>query len=650
VAAERPIAAGAHIVSIDVPATGRTCALYTENLDLRPAPTVQVTHNPGRRTLLAELSPGGATAPLVQLTERGAEIEVPAGTTPRYVVLDFGRTLHARMTATVAGPAGTIIDAGWDERLTAGRPLPAPGSRIHHLWSQVDSWVLDGTPRRLSTLDTRAGRYLLLQIFGPGPVRFRQLEALEETYPVQQTGQFTSSDERLNDIWQTGVDGLIPNMTDAYTDTPWRERGQWWGDALVAFHINRAAFGDLELFRRGLRQMADGIGPQGRPSALTPKHDETMILDYGMLWIEGLYSYWQLGDDLALVAELYPAAERLTHFFASYERENGLLNVAPAHWSQSALIDWSAYTSRSGESTALNALYAANLDQFGEMSIALGKNERGRTYAAKSQAVAAAINQHLYLPEQGCYAASRLDGEWIDPSPHAQAWALRYGIVPREHQDAVSKCLIDQLDPFFDEHDEAVVEIYGMFWVLEALARADQTAAALDLIREQYGRLLDQGATTWWEVFTPHQVPGHSLSHAWGGSPTWFLSSHVLGGQVLGPTRWRIAPHGADLERVSGALPMANGRLEIDWRHQECGDLSITFSAPDTTSGQVLLPIVADAQVLLDGVLIWDGGPVNLDTVRMTSKGLLVTELNGKRHTLAASFPCHEIWIPIVFQ
>jgi alpha-L-rhamnosidase len=607
------------------------------------------THHPGRRTLLADLSPGGATAPTVQLLETGAEIEVPAGTTPRYVVLDFGRTVHARLDVTVEGPAGTIIDAGWDERLTAGRPLPAPGSLIENLWSQVDSWVLDGTPRRLRTLDTRAGRYLLIQVFGPGPVRFRRLLALEETYPVWQEGQFASTDDLLDAVWQTGVNGLIPNMTDAYTDTPWRERGLWWGDAFVAFHINRAAFGDLDLFRRGLRQMADGIDQDGRPAALVPKHDETMILDYGMLWIEGLYSYWQLSEDLELVAELYPAAQRLMLYLASYEGKASLLDLAPAHWSQSALIDWSASTSRSGESTALNALYAANLRQFGEMSAALGSPERGQAYLDKGQAVIEAINQRLYLDEQGCYAASRLNGEWVAPSPHAQAWALRYDIVPPERQNTVSQCLIDQLDPFFNEQQGAAVETYGMFWVLDALARTDQTMAALDLIREQYGRLLDQGATTWWEVFTPNQGRGQSLSHAWGGSPTWFLSSHVLGGQVLGPTRWRIAPHVGDLRRTSGALPMAGGVLELDWRYT-CGNLSMAFDAPGSTSGEVLLPVVADAQVTLDGVLIWDGAPVHPDTIQMTPQGLLVTGLNGENHRLTASFPCHKILIPISFS
>jgi alpha-L-rhamnosidase len=643
VVAERSIQSGEHTLAVDVPPQGRTLAIHTNGLRLQQAPEMTVTHNPGRRTLLADPSPGGATAPTVQLTAAGAEIEVPAGEAPRYVVLDLGRTVHGRLDVLAEGPAGTIVDVGWDERLTGGRPLPAPGSLVGNLWSQVDSWVLDGTARRLSTLDTRAGRYLLIQVFGPGAVRLRHLQAVEETYPVQQTGWFSSTDVLLNEVWQTGVNSLIPNMTDAYTDTPWRERGQWWGDALVAFHVNQAAFGDLALFRRGLRQMADGIGSDGRPAALVPRNDETMLVDYGMLWIEGLYSYWQLSEDLALVDELYPAAQRLLAYLASYEGDMGLLDLAPAHWSQSALVDWPAVTSRSGESTVLNALYAANLRQIGEMGIALDDHTRGSAYLAKSQAVTEAINRRLYVDEHGCYAASRRDSELVAPSPHAQAWALRYDIVPRARQDAVARCLADQLDPFFNEEGWTVVETYGMFWTLEALARTDQTTVALDLIRAQYGRLLDQGATTWWEVFTPNQGRGQSLSHVWGSSPTWFLSTHVLGGQVLGPTRWRIAPHLGGLERASGALPMPGGSIEIDWVQERCGELEVTFAAPGETSGEILLPVAADARVTLDGVLIWDGGPVHLDTAHMMPQGLQVTELAGGSHHLSALFPCQGL-------
>jgi alpha-L-rhamnosidase len=628
--------------------SGRTLAIGGTGVELA-SPTVMPIHDPGRRTLLADPVSGGQTSPVVQLFADHAEVYIPAGDTPRYVVLDFGRTLHARLSLEADGPAGTIVDAGWDERLTAGRPLPNPGSLVSNLWNQVDSWVLDGTRRQLTTLDTRSGRYLLLQVFGPGPVYLRQIRAMEETYPASQIGWFSSSDPLLNTIWQIGVDTLVPNMTDAYTDTPWRERGQWWGDAMIAFRINQVAFGDLALFQRGLRQMADAIDVEGRPAAMAPNGAGIMILDFGMQWIEGLYIYWTLSDDLALVNELYPAAQRLASFLATYKGSAGLLDVPPAHWSQSALVDWTAVSSRSGESTALNSLYAAILAQMGQMAQALGKAGQAQNYFDESASVQQAINNILFLPDLGCYAASRLDGEIVPPSPHAQAWALRYGVVPAEYQQSTVQALVQQLVPFFDEDGWSVVEPLGMFAVLEALAYTNRTEEALDLIRERYGNLVAQGATTWWELFTPNQNRGHSLSHAWGGSPTWFLSTYVLGSVTGGPAQWQVAPHPGNLTHAQGAMPFGSGTLEIAWERPSCGHFYLTVTAPESSSGDILLPLTGqDAQVYLDSVLIWHDGPVAEQSVEMSDQGILISDLAGGEHQVSAVFACQSIFSPSI--
>jgi alpha-L-rhamnosidase len=630
---------------------GRTLAILLDGLQLTGGPGVSQTADPGRRTLLADPIPGGTAAPVVQLLASGAEATFPSSDTPRYVVLDFGRTLHARLSLVAEGPAGTIVDAGWDEQLTAGRPLPNPGSLAGNLWSQVDSWVLDGTPRRLTTLDARSGRYLILQVFGPGTIAFHQIQALEETYPVDPIGWFDSSDDLLNAIWQIGVDTLVPNMTDAYTDTPWRERGQWWADAMVAFQVNRAAFGDLDLFRRGLRLMADAIDEAGRPAALAPNGTGTTILDYGMQWLEGLHLYWTLSGDLALVEELYPAAQRLTAFVASYEDPAGLLDIPAAHWSQSAFVDWAAVSSRSGESTALNAQYAGLLRQMGEMAQALGHAQEAQTYFERGSQVEETINEVLFLPQQGCYAASRLNGEIVPCSPHAQAWALRFSVVPGEVRDSVVRALIQELSPFFDQQGWPVVEPAGMAAVLEAFAETARTGEALDLIRTCYGELIAEGATTWWELYVPNPDRSHSLSHAWGGSPTWYLSSHVLGGVVTGPAEWRVAPHPANLTYARGAVPMGTDALEIEWQHPRCGDFSMILTAPAATAGEVLLPIAReDALVTLDGATIWAGGPVGAATANLTGEGLRIAGLAGGRHEISASFTCYSLSLPLILR
>ncbi len=635
--------------AICTPVGGRVLAIAQQDLQISALSGLPPSHDPGRRTLLANPVPGGDEAAQVSLEEGGANVVLPTASVPRYVVLDFGRTLHGRISLEVEGPAGTMIDAGLDERLTEGRPLPDPGSLSSNLWSQVDSWILDGTPRWLTTLDARAGRYLLLQVWGPGPVRLQQVHIREELYPVEQLGTFASSDPLLDTIWQTGVDTVRVNMADAYTDTPWRERGQWWGDAMIAYYANRAAFGDLALLRRGLRQMADAIDEDGRPPGMAPNWPGGFMLDFGMLWMEGLYLYWTQSQDLGPVLELYPAAERLASFLASYEDASGLMNVPPAHWSQSALVDWSAASSRSGESTALNAQYSSVLWQLGEMALAMGDDTRAQYYRDKSATVRQRINDLLFLPEDGCYATSRLDGVVVGPTLHAQAWALRYGVVPAERRASTVAALSRKLVPFFSPEGVSATEPLGLSSVLEGLAVGGATPTALALIRGRYGEMLAQGATTWWELYTPRQTRGHSLSHAWGASPSWFLSSHVLGGLVLDPATWRVAPHPGGLRHAHGSVPMDNGLLAIEWQLPGCGQLDLRVWSPQDTAGDVLLPVHRlDAQVIMDGIPIWDGGRLAQPAVEMTVDGLLISGIPGGHHDISVTCACQATWLPLV--
>lgn len=94
---------------------------------------------------------------------------------------------------------------------------------------------------------------------------------------------------------------------------------------------------------------------------------------------------------------------------------------------------------------------------------------------------------------------------------------------------------------------------------------------------------------------------------------------------------------------------MAAQVLEIDWSQVQCGDFRMTVLAPENATGEILLPIFSQsAQVTLNGVVVWDGGPVGGFAVQMTPEGLLITGLTGGSHEIEASFECYQILLPIV--
>lgn len=491
------------------------------------------------------------------------------------------------------------------------------------------------------------------------------IHAVEETMVQSIPGSFMSSDALLNRIWQVGVDTLIPSMTDAYAD-PWRERGQWVGDAFAALHVNRVSVGDMGLWRRMLRQVSDGAAADGSLPPAAPLHGRgtAFLLDYSMLWLESLYRYWELTGDVALLRELLPTAHRSLEFARQFENEFGLLYLPPTattdtgdgaiSLSRLALIDWSAPTSRIGESAAVNALYSASLGWMAEMLTAVG-DQQATAYAQRSQQVRATIHERLYLPESGAYATSRLNDTYIAPTPQAQAWPLTYDIVPREHQTTVLNAMLRLMDEATQTTGHPSVEIYGFFWVLNALGKHGRITDALNLIRTHYGNLLAQGATTWWEAFQSNQRYDASLTHAWGGAPTWFLSSYVLGAQILPHQQWRVAPQSGDVQHARGVFPLQASKVltvTVDWQPTGCRPFQMTVQAPSDTRGYLIVPLgeaAAEVKVVVNNTAVW---PRSINDgrypVAVTAAGLQISVFGAARYNVHSLAGCPHIFLPYV--
>ncbi len=591
------------------------------------APLAQGPHA-GRRLLLAEPISHPTTFPVTpQLT-----LDLEATDLPTYWVLDLGRTVHGRIVAEVEGPAGTLIDIGWDERLWQNRrPLPYPGYLHNNAWNQVDSWRLDGRRRTITTIDSRAGRYLLIATFGKGQIRLTDLHVEEERYPLEERGSFSSSDARLNEIWNVGRSTLYPNMTDAYSDTPWRERGQWLGDAFVEHEINQVTFGETDLLRHGLWQFGHNLEPDGRLRALAPHGEGAALLDFEMLWVQLLNDYRRRTGDSDLAAELYPALQTL---MADLERRENpatdLLDLPAGHWSQTSLIDWAAWYDRYGQSTALNSIYARTLQDAAELATELGHPADAAHWNQQARRLPEQINALLYDPRTGLYAASLIDGERFTPTVHAQAWPLAYGLVSPTEASRVTDNLIAMLST---DPTRPNVELYGHYWVLQALGDQGRITDALRLIDTNYGYMLDRGAATWWETLSAESRYPNSLSHGWSGAPTWFLSSYLLGAQELPSGTWQIRPAFTGVTWAAGRIPGRAGDLEIRWERISPLEarLEITSTVPFTAE-VILPPIGAGGVITMDGNAVWQNETPSRPAIRRRPNGMVIT-LTGVTQT-----------------
>lgn len=610
--------------------------------DLVTFPALTLTNHAGRRVLLAPPQPDQRAVIAQSEVPLVLHFQPPAS----YAILDLGRTVHGRLYADVAGPAGVIVDIGWDERLWQDTiPLPFPGT-LHPEWNQVDSWRLDGRSHSISTIDARAGRYVLIAVWSNEPVVIRNLRVSEERYPVTQIGSFISSDPLLNQIWQVGVDSLYPNMTDAYTDTPWRERGQWWGDAYVSDRVNQVAFGDRWVLQRGLRQLAGEFTTEGAPAAMAP-HIGGRMLDYGMLWVQAIADNLRRTNDPALASELWPTMTRFLNHLATYRRnDTGLLDLPAGHWSQTTYLDSSVTVARYGQSTPVNAMYYGTLRAAAAIATALGETEAMHHWESEATLLRNRINQYLYDQQSHRYITTIINGQPIAAGPHAQAFTLAYDLVPPTEISAVADALLSLISRDLTRPN---LQLYGMFWALEGLQRTGRINEAIQLIKEFYGWQLAQGASTWWENMNANRSWSGSLSHSWSGAPTWFLTTAILGARQTGPTTWEVDPAWQGVSSAAGILPLPTGSLLVDWEYLGCELRRVTIEAPEATHGNVWLPPPVETTVItLNGIAIWTPEAHN-PLIQQTDNGRLRLSLTGGApYTIEQRCTCKAIWLPVI--
>ncbi len=629
-----PLSPGDHRLAIEQPfLMGASLSLPRSNI-LYNSTLFDPGAHAGRRMLLAEPKSNQDQ----RVLQSGGQTNITFQSSPGYVVLDLGRTVHGRLSAVIKGPSGTVVDIGWDERLLEGtlRPLPFPGT-THAQWNQVDSWILDGNSRSISTLDSRSGRYIVIAVWGEAPVEITNIQVHEERYPLSLRGDFQTPDPLLNRIWSVGVESIYPNMMDAYSDTPWRERGQWWGDAYLIDLANSASFGESALLRRGISFMASAF-EGGQPKALAPNGEGAHMLDFGMLWVSSLEDHYRRTGDLGLLKETYPTLLEFLAYLEHFKSStSGLLDLPEDGWSKTAYIDTYGSASRSGQSTAVNAQYYGTLRTAARIANLLNDMNRSSRLNLQADQVREKANELLYLPEEHRYLTSISGDTRRKPGPHAQAWALAYGLAPEEATSQIGVSLVDMLS---QGPQTPVIGVYGMHWVYEALGKTGHIEDALDILKRYHGYMIEAGASTWWEMFNSNQFYWSSLSHGWGSSPTWFLSTYVLGARQASPTTWSLEPAWDSAKWVSGRLPLLEGELQAKWESLSCSERSIDLTSPPKASGEILLPVsLQGLSVHLDGQLVWEDGKSKAEEAYL-HEGIVHIKISEGEHQLTLHLDC----------
>ena len=380
------------------------------------------------------------------------------------------------------------------------------------------------------------------------------VRAISKYRDIPYLGSFHCSDKRLDNIWQTGAYTVHLNMQEYLWDGIKRDRLVWIGDMHPEVMTVGTVFGNHEVVRKSLDYVRDG----------TPEGWMNGICSYSLWWIIIHHHLYQWYGDMDYLQE------QKGYLMTLLEKVLDNIDGSKENYTDGRFIDWPSNDKPDVIHAGLQALTVRALEAGAEMCEWLNDE---------------------YLRERCSKAAARMREYVPDAVGNSQAAAL-LSIQGMMDAEEASKIILEN-------GPEKFTSFMG-YYLLEALAKGGHYAEAMDLISKYWGKMLDLGATTFWEDFNyadaenaariDEVVPEdkfdihadggawcyvglrHSFCHGWASGPTTWLSRHVLGIEPVGVgfKQVRIEPHLGDLQWAEGTFPTPYGVISV--RHEKKAD------------------------------------------------------------------------------
>ena len=457
--------------------------------------------------------------PKEMLTSTGDAAVVPAGV-DSYVVLDFGSEIVGYPCLRIRGGGQAAVDIAYSEVLDRdGRVWPTRGGLV-----QADRLILHGGRQEWQTFGRRVSRYVQLTFREVrSPISIESFSVSSVGYPVEQATTFECSDELLNKIWHTGVYALSLCMQDRYESSA-GSLHQCAADARLQALFNYYCFFDSALAAQALEQT----------------FEDAQVQSDGLTWVEMLHEYYRYTGDVGLVNQLYPMVGNLLGAHAEDEAATQL------------------------------ALHIQALRTASKLAAVVSSTDDAARWHEQANELHRLFNERFWNEAKSMY---RDDGE-LGSSARAGFLAIALGLADADRSGRI-------LERLFSGRLAEFSAPVHLFCALAAMARMNESQQALDVIRSEWGRMLDRGATTWWAhcPSEPSELDEVGLCDGASSAPTYFLPAEILGVKPSSPEHIVIQPRVGDLQWAKGRIKTAAGYADVAW-HNEDGVFRIDIEAP----------------------------------------------------------------------
>lgn len=518
----------------------------------------------------------------------------------------------------------------------------------------------------------RQGEQTYQPYFTSHGFRYIEISGIEQALPLESVqglamssiqklnADFTTSNPKVNKLWQNLTWSAIDNFLSVPTDCPQRNERMGWSGDINVFSRTATYLTDAAPFlSRHLLGMRDIQPDNGRFTDIAPLGGGFGGVLWGSAGITVAWENYQQYGDVATLREHYPAMVRYMDYLDSViDPENGILMDAQ-------LGDWlGPQNGQLGSIYLASAYHVFTLKIMQNVATVLDRPNDAQKYAEQHQQRRDYFNSTFIKDgqPQGIVGSGPMFNAMVPPfktqtaaTQTAYAVPLALDVFADEQRSIMAKGLLKVVSQ--SNVDDGGIErppyslmtgFIGTAWISKALSDAGYDDDAYRLLtNETYPSWLysvNQGATTIWE-----RLNGFTVENGFGGNNSMNSFNHYSFGAV---GQWMMAnaagiqraepgfhhfvlqpsiDRSGSIEWVKGHYDSPYGRIESAWKLVD-GVLNYQATVPANTTAQLVLPRGTDVKE--GGKSLVEGNGISDIMVR---DGKLILRLGSGTYDFTAS-------------
>lgn len=449
------------------------------------------------------------------------------------ITVDFGEHLVGNVSFNLS-KVDNYIDAPVKIKFRFGeipmelaRDFGSYDGMISGSWLQEEIITVD-YPGNISLPRRYCFRYMEITVLEtPQKVRISDISVNHLTSAdIGKMEELKIEDKELMEIDKISAKTLEDCMQSVYEDGPKRDRRLWSGDFRLQALSDYYVFKNYKLIRRCLYLFA-ACQNEGKylpscvyhyPELFSKK--TSGFMDYAFLYTVAICEYYQNTKDEKTAKELFSVVKSQMELAISGLDKNGIITIPE---DSNGFIDWAPGVSKL---IATHGVFLFALEKNIELAKAVGENELAESWSEILKNSRDGAYKVFFDTENDRFVKKDDNYQY---SVHSQVWMILGGVTDKETgRRVLEKALScpESVKP---------VSPYMHHYVVEAMFRIGMENEGKEYIKAYWGKMVELGADTFWEVFVPHDLSVspyddaviNSFCHAWSCTPSYFIRKYL---------------------------------------------------------------------------------------------------------------------------